>query len=368
MKRKSNLFPQIISDENLLRAINEVNKTHRWHNYPNKPNKTTLWVENTKAERVKELRQIITDGFKPSEATPKRRYDRNAKKWRDICEPRLWPDQYVHHALIQILEPIMMRGMDRWCCGSIKKRGAHYGIKRIKKWMRSDYSGTRYCLEADVRHFYDSLLPEVVVGRLKCLIKDYRTLDLVERILQNGVQIGCYCSQWFANTFLQELDHKLREECHVTRYIRYMDNFTIFSNRKKTLRKITKYIERWLNKRKLELKSNWQVFKTSIRYPNALGYRYGRTYTLLRKSSLLHLKKQLRIFYRWKERGKFITVKFAQGLLSRLGMLRHCNSKSLYERFVRKHTQRELKNIVRKWQREVTKTWNTYLAKSPEAI
>jgi len=361
MKRINNLFPQIISDKNLIKAITVVNKTHRWNHYPNKPNRTVLWVENTRDERIKELRGIIENGFEASPTIKKRRYDRNARKWREISEPRLWPDQYVHHALIQVLEPIMMRGMDRWCCGSIKNRGAHYGIKRIKKWMKNDISGTRYCLEADIRHFYDTLQPEQVVNRLKCLIKDHRTLDLVERILSGGVQIGCYCSQWFANTFLQKLDHELREKCRISRYIRYMDNFTIFSNRKKTLHKTIKYIRKWLKARHLELKGNWQIFRVSVRYPNALGYKYKRGYTLLRKSSLLHLKQQLRSFYRMRERGRYIPVRFAQGLLSRLGMLRHCDSVKIYEYFVKTRTQRHLKDIVRAWQKEVTASWNMYL-------
>ncbi len=361
MKRVKNLFSKIISDENLEKAIKEVNKTHRWYHYPDKPNKTVLWVESTTKDRIKELRVIIENGFIPSPTTKKTRYDNNARKWREIYEPRLWPDQYVHHALIQVLEPVMMRGMDRWCCGSIKGRGAHYGIKQIKKWMKNDKSGTKYCLEADIRHFYDSLTPSVVITRMKQLIKDYKTLDLIERIIKDGIQIGAYCSQWFANTFLQPLDHWLREELKVKHYIRYMDNFTIFSNRKRNLRKVKEYMRVWLEEHLLVLKSNWQIFNCDTRLPNALGYKFGRGYTLLRKHALLNLKKQLKAFYWLRERGRKIPLKLAQGLLSRLGMLKHCNSVSLYKRLVKKHTQRNLKNVVREFQKGVTSTWNTYL-------
>lgn len=367
MKRAKNLFPQIISDENLAKAIETVNKTHRWCHFPDKPNKLVLWVEETKQERIEELRKIIIDGFVPSEVTKKRRYDRNAKKWRDICEPKLWPDQYVHHALIQVVEPVMMRGMDKWCCGSIKKRGAHYGIKGIKKWVKNDHKGTRYCFEADIRHFYDSLQISQVMNRMRCLIKDNRALDLIERVIKDGVQIGAYCSQWLANTFLQPLDHAIREILGVNHYIRYMDNFTMFSNRKRVLHRVKVFMTGWLDERDLELKANWQIFKIKHRLPNALGYRFGVGYTLLRKSSLLSLKRQLKQFYRMRERGKTVSVKFAQGLLSRLGMLRHCNSVVLYKRLVRKRTQRHLKDVVRKWQKEVSTTWNMFLAQSTEA-
>lgn len=362
MKRVNNLYPVLISDTNLERAIQKVNLTHRWNHYPDKPNKTVLWVESTKNDRIKELRKIIEEGFVPSPITIKHRYDRNAKKWRDICEPKLWPDQYIHHALIQVIEPVMMRGMDRWCCGSISGRGAHYGIRAIKKWMKETNGKNNYCLEADIKHFYDSLSPEKVLYRMKCLIKDNKTLDLIERIIADGILIGLFCSQWFANTFLQPLDHVLREHFHVSHYIRYMDNFTIFSNRRRTLFKVKQFMDEWLHNMGLELKSNWQIFSTKHRVPNALGYRYGFGYTLLRKSSLLNLKKQLRQYYKRRERGWYISVRFAQGLLSRLGMLRHSNSVNLYAKLVKKHTQRHLKDIVRKWQKSIVgMTWEEAL-------
>ena len=353
MKRVNNLFPKLISDENLNKAIKTVIKSHRWVRYPDVPNRTAQWLERTIDERVAELKNIILSGYVPNEVTRKRRYDRNARKWRDICEPKMFPDQCVHHALIQVIEPVMMRGMDKWCCGSIKGRGAHYGVSAIKKWMKNDKSGTRYCLEADIYHFYDSLKADVVMNRLRTLIKDYRTLNLIERILSDGVQIGAYCSQWYANTLLQPLDHAIRENFKATRYIRYMDNFTIFCNRKREIRRILKFIQDWLSEHGLQLKGNWQIFRTDRRMPNALGYRYGKDFTLLRKQSLLSLKRQLRSFYRMRERGRKVTVKFAQALISRLGMLRHCNSYNIYHRFIRKHTLRNLKIIIRTWQMNI---------------
>ena len=351
MKRKGHLFPKLLSNDNLARAIREVCKSHRWVRYPDKPNKVVLWLESDMDSRVKELREIIENGFEPSPVIRKQRYDANAGKWRDIAEPRIWPDQCVHHALIQIIEPVMMRGMDHWCCGSIKNRGTHYGIRRIKRWM-SYGKGVKYCVEMDIRHFYDSLRPELVLNRMKCLIKDFRLLDLIWRVIRGGIQIGSYCSQWFANTFLQPLDQLIRAN-GIRKYIRYMDNFTILTNRKRTGHKIVTFAKKWLKDHSLSLKGNWQIFPTRARLPNALGYRFGDKYVLLRKKNLLRLKRQIRTFYRLRERGKFITVRLAQGLLSRLGMFRHCNSVYLYRTFVPRKTQRKLKEIVREYQKRM---------------
>ena len=108
MKRVNNLYDKLISDDNLRMAMLAVNSTHRWRKY-HQPNKTVAWVESDIDARIAELRSAIENGFEPSPMTAKRRYDKSAGKWRDICEPKLWQDQYIHHALIQVLQPVMKK-------------------------------------------------------------------------------------------------------------------------------------------------------------------------------------------------------------------------------------------------------------------
>ena len=352
MKRARNLFEKLVSDENLTLAIDEVNRTHRWHPH-HKPNRVVRWVDETKQERVAELREIIERGFEPSPATPKRRWDKSAGKWRNIYEPRLWPDQYVHHALVQALQPAMMRGMDPWCCGSIRGRGIHYGRRAMAKWNKNDPKGTRWCAELDIHHFYESLRPDVVLDRMRQLVKDHRVLDLVERVTRNGILIGAYCSQWFANTTLQPMDHLIRESgLRISHYIRYMDNITIYARSKRTLDKVIRLVDQWLRQHGMRLKDNWQKFRTDDRLPCALGYRYGRGYTLLRKRNLFRMARQLRRYYRKIRRRQRIPISMAVGLLSRLGQLRHCNSTRIYKRLVKPKTQRALKCVVRQYMKK----------------
>ena len=362
IKRVNNLYEKLISDDNLKMAIFEVNSTHRWLPH-HRPNKTVAWVEEDISVRINDLKTIIESGFIPASIKKKRIWDKSAGKWRDISEPQLWPDQYIHHALIQVLEPVMMRGMDKFCCGSIRGRGIHYGMNAIKKWMKNNKKGTKYCLELDIHHFYDSLEPKIVVNRLLELVKDRRVIDLAERIMSNGVLIGVYCSQWFANITLQPLDHMIREgNFGVSHYLRYMDNFTIFSSNKRKLRKLMKAISQWLNEHGLMVKDNWQIFCTNDRLPSALGYRYGRGYTLLRKRNLLRLKRQLKRYYYKKARGQYISVKMAIGLISRIGQLKHCNSTQIYSKIYKRKTLKELKDIVRKYFRKERNQWNMSLA------
>lgn len=302
MKRVNHLFDYLISDENLGNAIDEVNATHRWRPR-HRPDKTVQRVEADRAGSIEALRTIIVSGFEPSPARKKRRWDKSAGKWRDIYEPKLWPDQYVHHALVQALQRPMMRGMDPYCCGSIRGRGIHYGVKAMKKWHRDDPKGTRWCAQLDIRHFYDSLKPEVVMARMRQLVKDHRVLDLAERVMRDGVMIGAYFSQWFANTTLQPLDHALRE-----------------------------------------------------RGPEVTHY--------LRKRNLFRMTRQLHSLRRKLARGTRIPVSLAFGLLSRLGQLKHCSSVHLYRRLVRKGTQKMMKQVVREYMRKERRRWNISLAQT----
>lgn len=358
MKRINHLYEKLISESNIKEAIIEVCKTHRWDRH-HRRNRTVLWIENTLDSRVTDLQEIIKNGYEPSPVTRKRIYDQSAGKWRDICKPRIWPDQCLHHAVIQVLQPIFMRGMDKWCCGSIKGRGTHYGIKAIKKWMKNDRKGTKYCAELDIYHYYENITSEVVLNRCKQLIKDGKMLSVIERVLKAGILIGCYFSQWFANVILQPLDHALRElGFRVTHYIRYMDNFTIFSPNKRKLHAAIEFIDEWLKQHGLKLKENWQLFPVKKRMPSALGYRFGRGFTLLRKKNLLKMKRKIAAFKKKRENHKKIPAKLASGLISRIGQLKHCDSLYIRNKLLNKGDLKILKNIVR----EEQKKWNIRLA------
>lgn len=358
MKRARGLYEKYLTRENAKLALLEVNRTHQW-TAGHRPNRTVRRIEANIEGAVDALLVIAAD-YRPNAPRMRRRWDESAGKWRDIYEPRLWPDQYIHHALVQVLQPVMMRGMDGWCCGSIRGRGIHYGMRGIKKWMRNDPKGTRWCAELDIHHFYESLQPAVVMERMRRLVKDRRVLDLIERVTRHGIQIGAYYSQWLANTVLQPMDHALRESgVKITHYIRYMDNITLYARSKRALDKAIRLVREWLEGHGMRLKDNWQKFRTADRLPCALGYRYGKGYTLLRKRNLFRLARQLRTYYRKVRRGQRIPISLATGLLSRLGQLRHCNSARIYRRLVKAKTQRALKCVVRDYMKKERSRWNT---------
>ena len=141
--KRVRIYQQIISDENLRLAIQEVNRGHR-RNGDHSLNKKVLEIEAHVDEYVVKLRKFIEDLVTGDEHMHKplqrRKWDRNADsgkgKWREINEPLLWPDQYVHHAVVQPMIPHIKRSMDKYCIASVPGRGNSYGVKALKNWIR----------------------------------------------------------------------------------------------------------------------------------------------------------------------------------------------------------------------------------------
>ena len=368
--KRVRVYKQIISDENLRLAIQEVNRGHR-RNGNHSLNKKVIEIENNVDEYVEKLRAFIqglVDGDEHMHPPMKRRrWDRNADsgkgKWRDINEPLLWPDQYVHHAVMQPMIPHIMRSMDKYCIASVPGRGNSYGVKALKKWMKTDISGTKYCIECDIYHCFEELDPPFVIEALKRVFKDTETLWLCDAMMEYGVLIGAFFSAWFLHLTLQPLDLMIHQKRYgVTHYLRQMDNFTIFGTNKRKLRKLLEDMKAWLAEIGMKLKGTWQIFPTASRLPSALGYRFGHGYTILRKHNLFRLKQSLHLYYYRRDRNRLISYKRASGLISRLGQLRKCNNCRILERFYQPKTMFELKKVVRKECRRLQALYPPYQA------
>lgn len=391
LMKRVRVYKEIISDENLRLAIREVNAGHR-RNGNHSLNKKVIEIENNMDEYVEKLRAFIqglVDGDEHMRPPLKRRrWDRNADsgkgKWRDINEPLLWPDQYVHHAVVQPMIPHIMRSMDRYCIASVPGRGNSYGVKALKKWMKNDVNGTKYCCECDIYHCFEELDPPYVIEALKRVFKDTETLWLCDAIMEYGVLIGAFFSAWFLHLTLQPLDLMIHQKQYgVSHYVRQMDNFTIFGSNKRKLRRLLEDIKKWLAEIGMKIKGNWQIFRVGFtpkverahqalpkkkqrhrrpRLPSALGYRFGHVYTILRKHNLFRLKQSLHLYYYRRDRNRVISFKRASGLISRLGQLRKCNHQQVLDRHYQPKTMFALKKVVRKECRRLQALYPPYQA------
>ena len=80
-------------------------------------------------------------------------------------------EQWLHHIIVLILEPIITATAYKYSCGSFPKRGAHYGKKQVEKWIRSG-EGIRNFAKMDIRHFYYNIKLKVLMRELRIRIKD----------------------------------------------------------------------------------------------------------------------------------------------------------------------------------------------------
>ena len=93
------------------------------------------------------------------------------------------------------LEPIFRESFIVDTYSSIKTRGLHMGLKRVKRAIRK--GNCKYCLKLDIHKCYPSLNQSILKRKLKRKIKDKNLLDLLYTIIDScdkGVPIGNYTS------------------------------------------------------------------------------------------------------------------------------------------------------------------------------
>lgn len=73
-------------------------------------------------------------------------------KQRVIYMPEIH-EQWLHHIIIQVLAPIIVSTAHPNVCGSFPGRGAHYGKRKIERWINNK-RGIKWYAKMDIRHFF----------------------------------------------------------------------------------------------------------------------------------------------------------------------------------------------------------------------
>lgn len=140
----------------------------------------------------------------------------------------------------------------------------------------------------------------------------------------DGVPIGNYLSQFFANLYLTYFDHWIKEEVGCKFYYRYADDIVILDSDKGHLRNILIAIKFYFHSiLKLELKPNYQIFPVEDRGIDFVGYVFRHKYRLLRKSIKAKMSKLIRRYVN----KKTPRDTFESKMTSYRGWLKFCNSK-----------------------------------------
>lgn len=243
--------------------------------------------------------------------------ERGPHKQREILKPDYMPEQIIHHIAVNAIKEAVLSGMYVYVLGSVPGRGAHLGKRVIEKWIRTDEKNTRIVGKMDIHHFFQSVDHEILRAWIRKKIRQGEIRNLCEILIdacEEGLPLGYYTSQWFANFLLQPLDHYIKEELHIKYMTRYMDDIVIFGSSKKEIHSAVRAIENYLmGNLNLQMKDNWQVFRLEYEAKEA-AIMAGSLRELILMQNELESKK---IKYKCKMHGKKRKIFIAEQVYTR---------------------------------------------------
>lgn len=284
MRRYGNLWEQITDIDNIKLAYEKAKRGKGWQI-------TVKQFEESKDRLFLELQEMLVNHtYKTSTYKEKVIFE---PKQRTIYVLPFYPDRIAQHAVMNIVAPIWDKMFidDSYACR--KNKGQHAGSNRAMQFVRRN----KYCLQCDVSKFYPSIHHETMMKIISKKIKDKEVLwffnDLIKSMPgESNVPIGNLSSQWFGNLYLNELDQLLKHTYHVRDYIRYCDDFLLFSDSKQQLHEWGDAAEDFINNvlhMKLSKKS---LFHTS-QGVDFLGYRHFPDGKILVRKSTAKRQKQI---------------------------------------------------------------------------
>lgn len=230
MKSWGNLFDQIIEPQNLESAMRRAAKGKKNRNPVNR----FLDHHDTQLEAL--LQELVSGNYRPRPYLQFRIADPKPR----IISCADFRDRIVHHALCHVIAPLIERRFifDSFACR--KGKGSHSAILRCQSFSTT----SPYFLKLDIHRFYDSVDHGILLDLLYRLFRESRLRNLLRVILKHpvpgqsegkGLPIGNLTSQWFANLYLDRMDHFVKEDLHIKDYIRYMDDMVLFGKNKNDL-------------------------------------------------------------------------------------------------------------------------------------
>lgn len=330
MKRVGYLFEKIANPENILQAhlCARQDKSYYWD---------VKKIDKNPEFYCKQISEMLLNGtYEVSEYKEEIINERG--KERLLQKLPYFPDRIIQWAIMLQIEPYLTRQFVYHTCSSIPDRGQRRAITLTSNFLR-DREHTIFCLKMDIRHFYPSIDRTILKGKLRRIFKDARLLELLDKIIDSppgdvGLPIGSYISQYLANYYLSDLDHKLKEIYKLPYTVRYADDIVILHRSKARLHYILNDIQFLLEKHyNLELKSNYQIFEVEKRGIDFCGYVFYHDKILLRKSTKLNMIEKLtKIKEDW-ENGIPLNVHSFGTINSYNGILLFADTYNLYKKY-----------------------------------
>ena len=352
MKRIGFIYEQIISVDNCRLAILNASQHKRKRKQVNLVNEHLDEYANDLSKRLENLdfitpyrKRIVRDGLSGKE--------------REIQVPAFYPDQCAHHAIVQILQPIILKSSYYWSSANIPKRGIDHARRGVERATRFDPKHAKYCVKMDIKKFYPSILHDRLKERLASKIKDQKALEILNTVIdshEQGLPIGNYTSPWLAELYLQPLDHFIKQKLGVKHYIRCADDLVLIGSNKRKLHKAMNEILNFLDEMGLNARKDRQLFLIQRnckdkhkrgRKIDFVGCCFGIRTTTVRKRRALAFMRQSRQIQKLQRNDRPVPFKTASGFLSRSACLKGTDSRALKEKYYDTININRLKEVIR---------------------
>lgn len=230
MKRRGYVMPQIVEPDNLRWAFYKARKGKQHK-------KTVIEYGQHLDEHLARLREgLLNEDFPVGKYHFFTIFD---PKKRQICAAD-FSERVLHHALMNRCHEDFERYQTDDSYASRKGRGTYAAIRKAQ-WHTRRYT---WYAKLDARKYFYSIPHAHLKHQLRKLYKDAKLIRLFERIIDSyegtasgkGLPIGNLTSQYFANHYLAEADHYVKEQLGVPAYIRYMDDMLLWAEDKEQLK------------------------------------------------------------------------------------------------------------------------------------
>ncbi len=339
MKRENNLFEKIVSFENVLKASKRARRGKRYKA------STAGFEYNLEHNLLKIIEVLREKTYVPGCYCDFHIYDPK----RRVISAAPYFDRVIHHALINIIESIAGKSFiyDTYAC--IKGKGTHKAVQRYREFQKKN----KYVLKCDIRKYFESVDHEILLNKVEHKIKCKNTLWLVQRIIDSrqsknndltyfggdnlftplyrkrGIPIGNLTSQFFANLYLNDFDHFVKEDLRAGYYIRYCDDYVVFGNSKPWLNQIKRQIIDYLYTLRLRLHENKsRIFRVTDGV-DFLGYRMFPDKVRVRKSVVKRYRRKLKKMLVDYKSGKIELSEINNSIQSWIGHVKHADSYQL---------------------------------------
>ncbi len=228
-------------------------------------------------------------------------------------------DRLLHHALHRKLSPFFTRTFipDSNSCQDGK--GTHRALRRFRKFVgivSRNNTRTVWVLKCDIRKFFANINHMILLDVVAKYIPDQDILNLVSVIVRSfhsrvvgvGLPLGNLTSQLLVNIYMNEFDQFVKHRLKAKYYLRYADDFVVFSTDRVYLEKILPAMQEFLgSKLKLVMHPGKVSIETVASGVDFLGWVHFPDHRVLRTTTKKRMFRNIKAKKRKGRNGAIIS-------------------------------------------------------------